>query len=100
MRDILKKVTTGSMIAGAALLVAACGGETEANNTAVDMGNDVSMDANMGDMGLDANMSTDMNMTTDANMMDANMTMDANMSMDANAVDANVDANVTTNNAM
>ena len=26
MRDILKKVTTGSMIAGAALIVAACGG--------------------------------------------------------------------------
>jgi hypothetical protein len=80
MRDILKKVTTGSMIAGAALLVAACGGETEANNTAVDMGNDVSMDANMGDMGLDANMSTDMNMTTDMNMVDTNMTMDANAS--------------------
>jgi hypothetical protein len=82
MRDILKKLTTGSMIAGAALLVAACGGETEANNTAVDMGNDVSMDANMGDMGLDANMSTDMNMG-DANMStDMNMgtTMDANMS--------------------
>ena len=83
MRDILKKVTTGSMIAGAALLVAACGGETEANNTAVDMGNDVSMDANMGDMGLDANMSTDMNMTTDMNtttdmnMMDMNTTTNA-----------------------
>ena len=79
MRDILKKVTTGSMIAGAALLVAACGGETEANNTAVDMGNDVSMDANMGDMGLDANM------TGDANMTDANVSMDANLSADMNA---------------
>ncbi len=83
MRDILKKLTTGSMIAGAALLVAACGGETEANNTAVDMGNDMSMDANMGDMGLDANMSTDMNMTTDMNtttdmnMMDMNTTTNA-----------------------
>jgi hypothetical protein len=81
MRDILKKATTGAMIAGAALLVAACGGETAANNTmADDLGNDVSMDANMGDMGLDANMSTDMNMTTDMNMVDTNMTMDANAS--------------------
>ena len=42
MRDILTKVTTGSMIAGAALLVAACGGRNAANNTATtDMGNDV-----------------------------------------------------------
>ena len=75
MRDILSKLTTGSMIAGAALLVAACGGDTAANNTAADMGNDVSMDANMGDMGLDANMSTDANMGMDANMStDTNMT--------------------------
>ena len=36
MRDILSKVMTGSMIAGAALLVAACGGgETETTNTAM-----------------------------------------------------------------
>ena len=74
MRDILKKVTTGSMIAGAALLVAACGGETAANNTATDMGNDMSMDANMGDMGLDANLSTDLNAT------DLNATTDLNAS--------------------
>jgi hypothetical protein len=77
MRDILKKLTTGSMIAGAALLVAACG-DNAANNTATDMGNDVSMDANMGDMGLDANLSGD------ANMMDSNMSMDANLSADMN----------------
>jgi hypothetical protein len=37
MRD-LSKVITGSMIAGAALLVAACGGGSEANNTAADNG--------------------------------------------------------------
>lgn len=36
MRDILSKVMTGSMIAGAALLVAACGGgETETANTSM-----------------------------------------------------------------
>lgn len=36
MRDILSKVVTGSMIAGAALLVTACGGGNQANNTATD----------------------------------------------------------------
>jgi hypothetical protein len=78
MRDILKKVTTGSMIAGAALLVAACGGDTEANNTATtDLGNDTSMDMNATDMGVDMN-ETDMNMT-DMNMTDMNMTDMNNM---------------------
>ena len=39
MRDIFTKVMTGSMIAGAALLVSACsGGGGEANNTAMDNG--------------------------------------------------------------
>jgi hypothetical protein len=38
MRDILSKVMTGSMIAGAALLVTACGGGSTANNTATDNG--------------------------------------------------------------
>lgn len=71
----MRKILTSAMVAGAALMVAACGGETEVNNTAAtDLGNDMSMDANMTDMGMDANM-TDMNMTTDTNMsMDGNMT--------------------------
>ena len=78
MRDILKKVTTGSMIAGAALLVAACGGDTEANNTATtDLGNDTSMDMNATDMGVDMNATTDMN-ATDMNMTDMNASMDMN----------------------
>ena len=69
MRDILKKVTTGSMIAGAALLVAACGGETEANNAAAtDLGN---VEDNL-DAGLDMN-AMDMN-ATDMNTMDMNAT--------------------------
>ena len=78
----MRKILTSAMVAGAALMVAACGGgETEANNTAAtDLGNDMSMDANMTDMGMDANM-TDLNMTTDANM-----------SMDANAMNTTTDA--------
>jgi len=78
----MRKILTSAMVAGAALMVAACGGgETEANNTAAtDLGNDMSMDANMTDMGMDANM-TDLNMTTDANV-----------SMDANAMNTTADA--------
>ena len=43
MRDILSKVMAGSMIAGAALVVAACSGGNEANNSAESnaMGTDV-----------------------------------------------------------
>jgi len=84
MRDILKKVTTGSMIAGAALLVAACGGETATNNAmTTDLGNDVMLD-NTTDMGLDMNATTDMNMT------DMNATTDMNMmSNDMNTMDTN-----------
>jgi hypothetical protein len=79
MRDILKKVTTGSMIAGAALLVAACGGDTEVNNTNVtDLGNDTMMDMNATDMGVDMNAATDMNATTDMNMTDMNASTDMN----------------------
>ncbi len=82
----MRKILTSAMVAGAALMVAACGGgDTEVNNTmTTDLGNDLSMDANMTDMGMDANM-TDMNMTTDANM-----------SMDANSLDTTTDANLTT----
>jgi hypothetical protein len=72
MRDLFKKVMTGSMVAGAALFVAACGGGDDAttNNTsnfATDdalMGNDVTTidatngaDANLG-TAVDANMGT------------------------------------------
>ena len=77
MRNLLSKATVGAMIAGAALTVAACGGEASVNTTnTVDMGNDVSMDANMTDMSMDANMTdmnaVDMNATTDMNMTDMN----------------------------
>jgi hypothetical protein len=78
MRDLLSKVMTGSMVAGAALLVAACGGggDTNTANTAnysdeALMGNDVTTvdamngtDANLG-TGADMNaMGADMNATT------------------------------------
>jgi len=81
MRSILSKATVGAMIAGAALLVSACGGGdtnvTNANTT--DMGNDTMM-ANDTDMG-----------------MDTNMTMDANAS--GNAADANATTTTTTTDA-
>jgi hypothetical protein len=89
MRDILKKLATGSMIAGAALFVAACGGG--ASNTATtntDMGNDTMYDANA-DMGMDTNMTMDENMAApDANMAapDANAAApDAGTAVDTNA---------------
>ncbi len=85
----MRKILTSAMVAGAALMVAACGGETEVNNTAAtDLGNDMSMDANMTDMGMDANM-TDMNMT-DMNMTD-------NMSMNTTTTTTTTETNTTTN---
>ena len=73
MRDILKKATTAAMVAGAALLVSACGDEAETNNAVVtDLGNDTSMDLNATDMDMDMN-AMDMN-ATDMNAMDMNAT--------------------------
>src|SRR4051794_30749398 len=73
MRDLLSKVMTGSMVAGAALLVAACGGgeDAAADNTATNYTDDALM-GNTGDVppvdalnGTDANLgaTTDMNAT-------------------------------------
>ena len=85
MRDLFKKVMTGSMVAGAALLVAACGGgeEAEVNNTAMTEmdATDTMMDGTTNDVtAIDAGTGADANMA-----MDSNMTMDANMSTDMNA---------------
>jgi hypothetical protein len=77
MRDLLSKVMTGSMIAGAALLVAACGGSEDATannagNYATDdalMGNDITtVDAMNGtdttNLGVDATVNTTTTDTT------------------------------------
>jgi hypothetical protein len=86
MRDLLSKVMTGSMVAGAALLVAACGGggDTNTANTAnysdeALMGNDVTT--------VDAMNGTDANLGTGADMNAAGADMNAAMPA-ANATDA------------
>ena len=68
----MRKILTSSMIAGAALLVAACGGtDTAANNTVdTNMGDDTMMDANA-DQGMDT---TNMGMDANATSTDANAT--------------------------
>jgi hypothetical protein len=82
MRSILSKATTGAIVAGAALLVAACG--SAGNNTATanvvdngtEMGNDMMAptdmnapmpDANAPATDMNAPMTTDMNATSDTN---------------------------------
>ena len=75
MRDLFKKVMTGSVL-GAALLVAACGGGETAveNNTAGNITDEGLM--NTGDMtGVDAVNATDANLGT----------LDTNVSTDLNA---------------
>ena len=83
MRDLFSKAT---MIAGAALLVTACGGgeEAEVNNTAA-------MEMNTMDPMMDGS-------TNDVTAIDAGTGADANMTMDANAsVDTNGSTTTTTN---
>ena len=87
MRALLSKMTTGRMVAGAALLVSACGGSDTANtaeNTA------------MTDLNAMAPMEGTVN---DMTVVDS-AAMDANASMDVNAVDANASADNATTNAM
>jgi hypothetical protein len=73
----ISKILTGSMIAGAALLVSACGGGAdEANNTAMtDMNaTDTMMDGTTNDVtAIDAGTGADANMTMDANMTGTDM---------------------------
>lgn len=68
MRDILSKVLAGSMIAGAALTVAACNGGSENNTAANDLGtdvyNEVPVDNGMGDYGNTGNTGTETNTST------------------------------------
>ncbi len=84
MRD-LSKVLTGSFVAGAALLVAACGGGSEANNTAVDtngLGADYNaLPADTNALPMDTNGLGDTNLTgnaTDTGATTGNVTDTAN----------------------
>ncbi len=78
MRDLISKIVTGSMIAGAALLVTACGGkDDEANNTAMYEMNatDTMFDGATNDVtAIDAGTGADANMAADTMTMDANST--------------------------
>ena len=92
MRDLFSKLMTGSMIAGAALLVSACGGSETANTA----------DANLTEMNsMDTMESGSMNDVTavDGAMADTNMSMDANMAAPMDSMDANTstDMNMTSN---
>ena len=74
MRD-LSKVLTGSFVAGAALLVAACGGGSEANNTAVDTNGLGTTEYNA--LPVDNTLPTDVNAldtTTTGNVVDTTTT--------------------------
>jgi ABC-type Fe3+-citrate transport system substrate-binding protein len=87
MRALLSKMMTGTMIAGAALLVSACGGSDTANtaeNTA------------MTDLNAMAPMEGTVN---DMTVVDS-AAMDANAAMDVNAADANATSENATTNAM
>lgn len=75
MRDLLSKVMTGSMIAGAALLVTACGGAEDATTN-------------------NAEMNVEDTMMNDVTAVDAMNGTDANLGADANA--ATTDTNTTT----
>ena len=81
MRAILSKVVTGSMIAGAALLVSACGGNTDTtteNTVVTDLNStDTMMDGTMTDnmTAVDGAMGNDAMMANDTGMMAGNDTM-------------------------
>jgi len=66
MRALLSKVLTGSMIAGAALAVAACGGggSAENNMAATDTGTEA-LDTTNDVTAIDAGTASDMNMAND-----------------------------------
>ena len=97
MRDLLSKVMTGSMVAGAALLVAACGGgeDATANNTAANFQDDTLM--NTGDVtGVDA-----LNATTDSNGLGtaADMNVTANTTVNTTTTETTTNVSAGTGNA-
>lgn len=87
MRALLSKVMTGTMVAGAALLVSACGGSETANTAE---------NTSMTDLNAMAPVEGTTNDMTavDAANMEANATMDMNATTDMNAT---MDTNAATN---
>lgn len=90
MRDLLSKLMTGSLIAGAALMVSACGKTEPANETAnaTEMNaEDTMMDGTTNDMmtNTDAAMGADNAMAPDANAAGA---ANATNATEANATNA------------
>ncbi len=110
MRDLLNKLLTGSMVAGAALVVSACGSKESANTvdntTVTEMDAAGTVDGTTNDMtavdganGSMGNMSSDANMSMDANMsgnMSGGNTMSGNMS--GNAMSGNMSGNMMSTN--
>jgi hypothetical protein len=90
MRDLISKLMTGSMIAGAALLVSACGGGESANtaeSNLTEMNSMEPMEGTTNDVtAVDGAMAADANMASDANMSGS---MDANSSMGGDNVTTN-----------
>ena len=87
MRALISKVLTGSMIAGAALAVAACGPKTETttdNTTVTDMNATEGMDTTSDNMtAVDSSMNSGM-MSNDSSMMSNDSSMMSNDSMMSN----------------
>lgn len=76
MRDLMSKLLTGSMVAGAALLVSACGSTEPANNTTAN-----TMEMNAEDSMMMNGTTNDMMTNTDGAMMDGNNMADDNAMM-------------------
>lgn len=97
MRSIFSKVLTGSMIAGAALLVSACGGNNEPateNTTVTDLNATEGMDTMSDNMtAVDGGMNSGM-MANDSMMMGNDSSMMGNDTMTTNST------TTTTTNAM
>lgn len=85
MRDLMSKLITGSMIAGAALFVSACGGGESANTAETNMTEMNSMEPMEGT-------------TNDVTAVDGAMGADTNMAMDANASSPMMDSNMSSSN--
>ena len=93
MRDLISKVVTGSMIAGAALLVVACGSNEDATANNAVMNVEETLPAN--DMtGVDA-----MN-GTDANIGAMDSTANATTTDTTNTTETTTTTNTTTTNGM